>query len=137
MKKVEEYTTDELLEFKDKFEKTKKYDLTIYNIVRYFHLCMENNPNIIDSLFVPRRCVLHSTQVGNLVRENRKMFLHKGSWFKFKGYAYSTLNKIRTKKHKGLEEVKTFEKNNNIPHTTTIDEIKIEIQRRKIKIDNL
>ena len=49
---------------------------------------MENNPNIIDSLFTPATCVLHSTRVGNLVRENRKLFLHKGAWPKFKGYAY-------------------------------------------------
>jgi len=79
-------------------ESRKIYDITIYNIVKYFSLCMENNPNMIDSLFVPRRCILHSTQIGEYVRENRKEFLHKGSWFKFKGYAYSQLHKMRTKK---------------------------------------
>ena len=76
----------------------KEYDITIYSIVKYFHLCMENNPNMIDSLFVPRRCILHSTQLGEHVRENRKMFLHKGAWYKFKGYAYSQVNKMNTKK---------------------------------------
>jgi predicted nucleotidyltransferase len=75
----------------------QKYDLTIYNIVKYFQLCMENNPNMIDSLFVPRRCVLHSTQIGEHVREHRKEFLHKGSWHKFKGYAYSQVHKMTTK----------------------------------------
>lgn len=78
--------------------KGREYDLSIYNIARYFSLCMENNPNLIDSLFVPVNCVLHSTMVGNLVRENRKMFLHKGSWHKFKGYAYSQLHKMGTTK---------------------------------------
>ena len=29
--------------------------------------------------------------VGNLVRENRKCFLHKGSWLQFKGHPYSQL----------------------------------------------
>jgi predicted nucleotidyltransferase len=77
--------------------KNRIYDITIYSIVKYFQLCMENNPNIIDSLFVPQRCVLHSTQVGNLVREHRKDFLHKGCWHKFKGYAFSQLHKMRTK----------------------------------------
>ena len=81
---------------KDKSAK-KEYDITIYNIVKYFQLCMDNNPNMIDSLFVPRRCILHSTQVGNYVRENRKLFLHKGSWFKFKGYSYSQLHKMNIK----------------------------------------
>ena len=75
----------------------KQYDLSIYNIVKFFSLCMDNNPNMIDSLFVPRRCVLHSTQIGEHVREHRKEFLHKGSWHKFKGYAYSQVHKMRTK----------------------------------------
>jgi predicted nucleotidyltransferase len=75
----------------------KEYDFSIYSIVKYFHLCMQNNPNMIDSLFVPRRCILHSTAVGELVREHRKMFLHKGSWHKFKGYAYSQVHKMRIK----------------------------------------
>ena len=78
-----------------------KYDLAIYNIVKYFQLCMTNNPNMIDSLFVPRRCITHSTQIGEHVRENRKLFLHKGSWFKFKGYAYSQMHKMNTKNPEG------------------------------------
>ena len=82
-------------------ESRKNYDLCIYSIQRFFRLCMENNPNMIDALFVPRRCVLHSTAIGELVRENRKLFLHKGSWPKFKGYAYGQLNKMRTKKPEG------------------------------------
>ena len=73
--------------------KGQEYDFTIYGIIKYFQLCMENNPNMIDSLFVPRRCVIYSTQVGELVRETRKAFLHKGAWHKFKGYAYSQLHK--------------------------------------------
>lgn len=74
-----------------------QYDLTIYNIVRYFTLLMENNPNIIDSLFVPENCVLHCTEVGRMVRDNRKLFLHKGAYHRFRGYAFSQLHKIRTK----------------------------------------
>jgi predicted nucleotidyltransferase len=73
------------------------YDFALYSIVKYFDLCMVNNPNMIDSLFTPRRCVLHSTAIGEYVRENRKMFLHKGAWHKFKGYAYSQMAKIKNK----------------------------------------
>jgi len=82
-------------------DERKEYDLQIYSIVKYFQLCMDNNPNMIDSLFVPQRCVLHSTAIGNLVRENRRMFLHKGCWHKFKGYAYSQMHKMDTKKPEG------------------------------------
>jgi predicted nucleotidyltransferase len=79
----------------------RTYDLTIYGIVKFFSLAMQNNPNVIDSLFTPVNCVLHSTRVGNIVRENRHLFLHKGAWPKFKGYAYSQLHKIATKRPQG------------------------------------
>ncbi len=79
----------------------REYDLTIYSIIKYFRLCMENNPNMIDSLFVPRCCILYSTEVGELVRENRFLFLHKGAWIKFKGYAFSQVHKMKIKKPVG------------------------------------
>lgn len=79
----------------------RTYDLTIFGIVKFFQLAMENNPNVIDSLFTPATCVLHSTRVGNLVRENRRLFLHRGVWPKFKGYAYSQLHKLTNKKPTG------------------------------------
>jgi len=92
-------------------DRQKNYDITIYSIVKFFQLCMQNNPNMIDSLFVPRRCIIHSTQIGEHVRENRKMFLHKGSWHKFKGYAYSQMHKMRikqpeegSKRYEGVQE---------------------------------
>jgi predicted nucleotidyltransferase len=87
-----------------------EFDFSIYNIIKYFQLCMDNNPNMIDSLFVPTNCVLHSTQVGNIVRDNRKLFLSKKVWIKFKGYAYAQLHKMDNKKPIGkrLEAVNEY-----------------------------
>jgi len=65
---------------------------------------MECNPNMIDSLFVPINCITHSTQIGNLVRENRKLFLHRGAYFKFKGYCYSQLHKMSNKNPIGIRK---------------------------------
>lgn len=78
-------------------ETLKEYDLNIYSIIKYFRLCANNNPNMIDSLFVPVRCILHITQIGQMVRDQRRIFLHKGSWHRYKGYAYSQIHKIKTK----------------------------------------
>jgi predicted nucleotidyltransferase len=75
----------------------QEYDFSIYSIVKFFQMCMDNNPNMCDSLFVPQRCVLYASKVGQLVRDNRKLFLHKGSYHKFRGYAYAQLHKIGTK----------------------------------------
>jgi uncharacterized protein len=81
----------------DDQEARKNYDLTVYSIVRFFQLCMDNNPNMIDSLFVPNDCVLFITQIGQMVRENRKLFLHKGAYHKLKGYCFSQLHKMSDK----------------------------------------
>lgn len=78
-------------------ESRRQYDFAIYSIVKFFHLCLENNPNMVDALFVPQRCVLVCTQLAQTVREHRKEFLHKGCWHKFKGYSYSQFHKAKTK----------------------------------------
>jgi hypothetical protein len=75
----------------------QEYDFSVYSIVKYFDLCMSNNPNMIDSLFTARRCVIHSTPIAEMIRERRREFLHKGAWHKFKGYAYAQMGKIRSK----------------------------------------
>jgi hypothetical protein len=76
---------------------SKSYDFSIYSIIKYFQLCMDNNPNMIDSLFVSQNSILYSNAISNMVRDQRHMFLHKGIWPKFKGYAYSSLHKMRSK----------------------------------------
>ncbi len=99
--RFEQYQQHHIMDEDAMAGKGREYDVTIYNIVKYFQLAMDNNPNMIDSLFVPQECVLHITKVGNMVREQRRMFLHKGAWHKFKGYAYSQLHKMRTKEPEG------------------------------------
>lgn len=79
----------------------RNYDLAIYSIVKYFDLCLECNPNMIDSLFTAHRCVLINSPIAQHVRDNRKLFLSKRAWPKFKGYAYSQINKMRNKNAEG------------------------------------
>lgn len=100
-KRFEQYQQHHISVPDDMAGKGRMYDVSIYNIVKFFSLCMENNPNMVDSLFTPQSCVLHITQIGNMVRENRRLFLHKGSWHKFRGYAYSQLHKMETKDPSG------------------------------------
>jgi uncharacterized protein len=78
-------------------DKKVEYDFAVFGIVKFFQLCMDNNPNMLDSLFAPRTAIIHTTPVAELFRENRRAFLHKGAWHRFKGYAYSQASKIRNK----------------------------------------
>lgn len=81
-----------------------EYDIVIYSIVKYFQLCMQNNPNMIDSLFTPLRCVRHCTPVGHQVRDHRKLFLHKGCWHTFRGYAWAQLHKMESQHRIGTRK---------------------------------
>lgn len=91
-------------------EEGRVYDFNVMSIVKYIDLCMDCNPNMIDSLFTPERCVLISSPASLLVRDNRKLFLSKRSWHTFKGYAFQQLRKMQTKKPEGkrLEIVEKY-----------------------------
>lgn len=79
----------------------KEWDLSIFNIVKFFELCRQNNPNMIDALFTPENCVIHCTQIGRMVRDKRKLFLSKEAWKKFRGYAHAQLKKMNDKNPEG------------------------------------
>jgi predicted nucleotidyltransferase len=72
----------------------KEYDVAIYNLVEFFELAAGNNPNLIDVLFLPERCITHCDNIGKYVRQNRKLFLTRGSFHRFIGYAYAQMKLI-------------------------------------------
>lgn len=76
--------------------KNKEYDITFFNIVKFFQLAIENNPNIVDLLFIPQHCVLHATQPSNKIINKKELFLHKGLYSKFVGYASSQNAKMKS-----------------------------------------
>jgi len=112
VKRFEQYQQHHVLDRDALGGRGRMFDLSIYSIVKYFHLTMEGNPNMIDSLFTPMNCVLHATLIGQRVREQRKIFLHKGCFHKFKGYAFAQLHKMRGQRErlegKRKEEAERF-----------------------------
>jgi uncharacterized protein len=103
-------------------QKKRSYDISMHGIVKYFQLITENNPNMIDSLFVSPNCVLHCSEAANMLRENRQLFLHKGCWHKFKGYAFSQLNKCKARDTEPiLADILAFEEKHNLDHGENFD----------------
>ncbi len=90
--------------------KGREYDISCYNIIDYFQLVMKNNANVLDSLFVPDNCVLHITRIGQMVREKRKIFLHKGAWHVFKGYSFAQIKKMSNKERESSERQAEIDK---------------------------
>lgn len=79
----------------------KELDFSIYGITRYFYLCGNCNPNMINSLFVPQNCLISCSPIAQIVRENRQLFLCKKAWHTFKGYSFSQLHKMNDKNPEG------------------------------------
>lgn len=131
MTDLSKYTTAQLLSYKKQFERAKEWDLQIFSIVKFFELCRQNNPNMIDTLFTPENCVIHCTQIGRMVRDNRKLFLSKEAWKKFRGYAHAQLKKMNDKDtvHEG-EDLRAYEDEHDIPNSTKLSTVEAELRKR-------
>ena len=81
------------------------YDFQVFNIVKYFQLLTDGNPNCIDSIFVYTEDVVFSSKAGQHIRENRKIFLSKKLYHKFAGYAASQIHNINTKQSESRKHI--------------------------------
>ncbi|HDN26228.1 MAG TPA: hypothetical protein ENG03_03870 [Thioploca sp.] len=80
-------------------------DRKLYEFRKFVKLAMENNPNIIEQLFVNEPNIVYINDAGRALLEEKSKFPHKGLVKKFKGYAFSQKHKmiIRTDKFHELE----------------------------------
>jgi predicted nucleotidyltransferase len=79
----------------DQFQGYPGEDKTIYNFQKAIKLITENNPNMLDLLCIPDRCVLRITPYWQEVMDNAELFISKKCKFTFSGYSISQLNRIR------------------------------------------
>ena len=75
-------------------DKKQEYDFTVFNIVNAFQLMAGNNPNFLDMLFVPRRCIVYSTEIWEKVIQQRKIFLSQEAVTKYRAYSFSQMKKL-------------------------------------------
>ena len=77
-------------------ENGNKVDKTIYGIDKAIKLILENNPNMIDLLYLPERCLIKVTPEWERFLEVRDQFISKKSRYSYAGYAYSQIERIKT-----------------------------------------
>ena len=73
----------------------EKLEGTVYTLQKFLRLAADSNPNIIESLFCREQELLLCTKEGEILRENRKLFLSAKAKHTFSGYAFSQLNRIK------------------------------------------
>lgn len=80
----------------DQFSDYDDVDKTIYDIRKALTLVADNNPNMLDMLYTPERCIVKTSKYWNKILENKQLFLSKRIRYSFSGYAIAQLNRIKT-----------------------------------------
>jgi len=92
-------------------KKKEPADTVIYGLHKFIRLAMNCNPNIIENLFVDRTHIMSKNELGQMLIDNRLIFLTKKARHTFGGYAFSQLHRLTNKLP--MEEAKEKLENNN------------------------
>lgn len=77
---------------------SKDPDRTIFNIHKFFKLAMNNNPNILELIFVEEKYIKFMAPIWERVIANRLLFLSKKVKHTYCGYAYAQIKRIKSHK---------------------------------------
>jgi len=78
-----------------------KYDVVHYELRKFVNLLIKSNPNVLSLLWVKDNHYLKRTDYGDLLIENRDLFVSKLAYASFTGYAYSQLKRMEKFSFKG------------------------------------
>jgi len=73
----------------------KQNDIVYFELRKFFKLCLDCNPNIIELLFVPEEKWIKVNSVWKRIIENKHLFISKKARWTFSGYAFSQLKRIK------------------------------------------
>lgn len=93
----------------EKFEQYQGFpekDRTIYDIRKAIKLISDNNPNMLDLLFSPEKCIITSSKYWQTVKDNANLFISKRARHTFSGYAMAQLQRIKTHRRFLLDPIK-------------------------------
>jgi len=79
----------------EQIESTKKEDYQYYGIHKFFKLVAENNPNMIELLYMPKDTVLYKHSIYEIIEKNRDLFLSKKAKYTYSGYAFAQLRRMK------------------------------------------
>lgn len=84
----------------------EKQDITFFEIRKFFRLCIDCNPNIVELLFVPEDKTIYSSNIWKTITANANLFLSKKARYTFSGYAVSQLHRVKQHRNWLLHPVK-------------------------------
>ncbi len=69
-------------------------DIILYDLRKFVGLLLNGNPNVLGMLFPPKDCLVYVGRVGQVLLDNRRLFLGKHIHASFAGYASAQLKKM-------------------------------------------
>ena len=120
---VEEVDLSIVSKGKDGKNNSDAVDRKLYEFRKFVRLSLENNPNVVEQLFVDEKNLLFSNDMGRELLSHRHMFLHRGLRHKFWGYSFSQKHKmiIRTDKFYELKNAFDWMMDFNKPETYMVE----------------
>ena len=120
---VEEVDLSIVSKSKDGKNNPDAVDRKLYEFRKFVRLSLENNPNVVEQLFVNEKNLLFSNEMGNELLANRHVFLHRGLRHEILGYSFSQKHKmiIRTDKFYELKNAFDWMVEFNKPETYMVE----------------
>lgn len=79
----------------DEAKDTTEEDTVIYELTHYMKLALDNNPNVLETLFVDESDIVFDSPAYQHLRNHRQQFLSTKIAHTTTGYAYAQLNRIK------------------------------------------
>src|ERR1700722_2901131 len=75
------------------------FDMQIFNVVKFFNLTKDGNPNTLELLFVEEEDHIFVDDLGKILLDNREKFLSRNLKERYIGYARAQAHRIRNHKN--------------------------------------
>ena len=73
----------------------EEQDTKYYELTKFMTLVVEQNPNILETLWIDEKDILQSSEAYKHLQQNRDLLLSSKCAFTFSGYAHSQLTRIK------------------------------------------
>lgn len=73
----------------------EKGDNVWYSLKKFMNMLLSSNPTVLESLFIPERCILYEHPIMTEIKKHRDKFVTKACFKPFLGYAIEQIRKCR------------------------------------------
>ena len=91
------------LDYQDQIS-SERNDDTWLELTKYFQLLLKSNPTVLESLFIPEKCILYEHPIMTQIKMHRDKFITKECFKPIIGYSYEEIKKCRGLNKRFLQE---------------------------------